>query len=393
MKNSNTNHFSKGITLKTLIHPIDEEDFLNNYWNNKGLYISTNSNLYEKLMTLSDFDRLVTTGSHNAIRLVKDHQVISSETYTGGYDKENMIRLFNEGYSMIYESFNHTWEPLRNLCWNIKNSIVISDKVYANVYFTPAASQAFNRHVDPQDTFILQIEGSKIWRLFRPTYKYPINHRQSQNVNSELVNATQTNEFKLKKGDLLYVPRGIPHEVFTTDENSLHITLTIESLTNYAVLINLLNSIVDQDEYIRDNIPLKYFNNPTSHITKLLTHLINETGTITSNSLRPQVDTDLNSNLSQYFKDQEQIKKYTKDMHFALRSNFYCEFMAEEDSYTIKTRFRKLRIDSAFEELEFIQSGEIFSLDSLPGQLDEDSKLQLIRSLIKIGILTLIQNP
>ena len=42
--------------------------------------------------------------------------------------------------------------------------------VGSNAYLTPPNSQGFAPHYDDIEAFILQVEGKKHWRLYKPRY-------------------------------------------------------------------------------------------------------------------------------------------------------------------------------------------------------------------------------
>jgi ribosomal protein L16 Arg81 hydroxylase len=45
--------------------------------------------------------------------------------------------------------------------------------VGANVYITPGGSQGLSPHHDDVEVFILQLEGEKHWRLYKPIEELP----------------------------------------------------------------------------------------------------------------------------------------------------------------------------------------------------------------------------
>lgn len=105
--------------------------------------------------------------------------------------------------------------------------------VYANCYVTPPNSQAVSPHADDRDVFILQVVGSKEWKVYEQVpIPYPYPHEQvgkgglpipPQVLNGPLcINAT------LLPGDVLYMPRGFVHEARSpSNEPSFHITIAL----------------------------------------------------------------------------------------------------------------------------------------------------------------------
>ncbi|XP_043709863.1 uncharacterized protein LOC122658806 isoform X2 [Telopea speciosissima] len=115
--------------------------------------------------------------------------------------------------------------------------------VGANLYLTPPRSQGLARHYDDHCVFVCQLLGVKLWTVFSrvavllPRLYEPLDKLPGAEDDS---NASQYKQFLLGEGDILYIPRGCPHEARTiTDDGgpldndcstgySLHLTLGIE---------------------------------------------------------------------------------------------------------------------------------------------------------------------
>uniref|UniRef100_A0A8C2QFD2 Bifunctional lysine-specific demethylase and histidyl-hydroxylase n=2 Tax=Cricetulus griseus TaxID=10029 RepID=A0A8C2QFD2_CRIGR len=97
----------------------------------------------------------------------------------------------------------------------------------ANVYLTPPNSQGFAPHYDDIEAFVLQLEGRKLWRVYRPrdpSEELPLT--SSPNFSQEDLGEPVLKAV-LEPGDLLYFPRGFIHQAECQDEeHSLHLTLS-----------------------------------------------------------------------------------------------------------------------------------------------------------------------
>jgi len=87
-----------------------------------------------------------------------------------------------------------------------------------NAYITPAptggseAAQGFAAHFDDIDAYLLQLEGEKKWRLYLPKdEKDLLCLEASPDFKEDDINDRLVWEGTLKKGDLLYMPRGVIH--------------------------------------------------------------------------------------------------------------------------------------------------------------------------------------
>lgn len=81
--------------------------------------------------------------------------------------------------------------------------------------YSPKDSKCYLWHEDDFEGFAVQLEGKKTWKICRPG------------------TTEEDNDFRiitLKKGDVMYFPKGIRHCAFTEDENSLHMTFGLREL-------------------------------------------------------------------------------------------------------------------------------------------------------------------
>lgn len=134
--------------------------------------------------------------------------------------------------------------------------------VGTNAYLTPPNSQGFAPHYDDIEAFVLQLEGSKHWRVYSP--RSPQEHLpriSSENFTQDEIGEPLL-EVKLEPGDLMYFPRGFIHQAETVEgKHSLHITLSMYQKTSYADLLEALvpvalQTAINSDVRFREGLPL-----------------------------------------------------------------------------------------------------------------------------------------
>ncbi|KAG6410553.1 hypothetical protein SASPL_128614 [Salvia splendens] len=146
---------------------------------------------------------------------------------------------FKKGYSIA----------LRGMEFRCQTISVIADELASlfgqpsagvNMYLTPSDSQGLARHSDDHCVFVCQLIGTKRWKVYpRPDSKLPRLYEPCYSLHGledEGHEGHEHQQFVLKEGDILYIPRGFPHEAITDvdDDNvatvkfSLHMTLAIE---------------------------------------------------------------------------------------------------------------------------------------------------------------------
>ena len=151
----------------------------------------------------------------------------------------NPHAAYLDGCSIIinYADLHHP--IIANLCNDLQRTF---PHVYANAYLTPPNSYAVPAHADDRDVLVMQILGSKRWKIYKHVpVEYPFDEEQV-GKNGNVIDTSVLNdgglcfrdkEVILYPGDVLYLPRGFVHEASTMYSAaglcgpSFHITVAI----------------------------------------------------------------------------------------------------------------------------------------------------------------------
>jgi hypothetical protein len=136
--------------------------------------------------------------------------------------------------------------------------------VQANIYLTPAGAQGFRKHFDGHDVLVLQVSGSKRWRIWDgqpfpdPTPRTPWDNRYEPDG--------EPAEVVLRPGDALYVPRGVVHEAMVQADGapSLHVTVGLLEPSIGALLRRLLDRLEQDEPRLRAAVPTWRATDPAS---------------------------------------------------------------------------------------------------------------------------------
>lgn len=134
--------------------------------------------------------------------------------------------------------------------------------VGANAYLTPPNSQGFAPHYDDIEAFVLQIEGRKRWRLYKPRSEAEILPRTSSQNFTQKEIGQPILDVVLKPGDILYFPRGTIHQACTEPGyHSLHITLSVYQKQSFGDLLEemiplMLKHAINSNVDLRRGLPL-----------------------------------------------------------------------------------------------------------------------------------------
>ncbi|XP_064008305.1 ribosomal oxygenase 2 isoform X4 [Pogoniulus pusillus] len=210
--------------FESFICPIKQETFFREYWEQKPLLVQRNDPLlaayYQSLFQLSDLKEMCSRGlcygrDINVCRCVNGKKKV--------LNKEGKV-----SYMQLKKDF---------------------DQKKATIQFHQP--QRFK-------VFILQLEGEKHWRLYKPT----VHLAREYNVELEARIGNPTHEFILKPGDLLYFPRGTIHQADTPLGVSYSTHLTISTYQNNSWGDFLLDTIpglvfetAKDDVVLRTSIP------------------------------------------------------------------------------------------------------------------------------------------
>ncbi|XP_057419522.1 uncharacterized protein LOC130713746 [Lotus japonicus] len=143
-------------------------------------------------------------------------------------------QAYEEGYTVALRGLEFRYQSIAA----ITDTLALmfgQPSVGANWYLTPPNSQGLACHFDDHCVLVCQIFGSKQWTVFPRTSQ--LLPRLYDNLCGSNIDCTKSGrrEFFLREGDVLYIPRGFPHEACTNSgvgdgstQFSLHLTLSIE---------------------------------------------------------------------------------------------------------------------------------------------------------------------
>ncbi|XP_076820680.1 ribosomal oxygenase 2-like [Clavelina lepadiformis] len=135
--------------------------------------------------------------------------------------------------------------------------------VGCNIYMTPCETQGLAPHYDDVEVFILQLEGSKRWKLYSPLKELPMD--PSEDLDETAMKKVRLiSELTLNPGDVLYFPRGTIHQAQAVGEgHSTHATIsTYQSHTwaNYfmSTMPFLADKWTENVLSLRKGLPIHY---------------------------------------------------------------------------------------------------------------------------------------
>ncbi|WP_324658107.1 cupin domain-containing protein [Burkholderia thailandensis] len=250
------------LTLAALLSPIAVDAFMERYWGRKPLIVRRQApHLYACLPDSEEFAFLLHSltdperGWFSIVNGVARPPSDSLLTQEGLLNLSEVYAAYRDGNSLLMNQVQRRHRETAMLCRRIESAlsahgIALARHIGANGYLSPPSSQGFNIHYDPHDVLILQIEGRKHWRLYGRHVAWPTQPPATPIPPEEA--GSPRREFVLSPGELVYIPRGVLHDANTTDSRSLHLTLSIETLTWTDLLIEAMSD----NPAFRRNLPV-----------------------------------------------------------------------------------------------------------------------------------------
>lgn len=255
--------------LKWLLYPTNLDTFFTDIWEQKPLLVKRdNRNYFKGLFSCKEFDDILRNGNLLFGKNIDITSYVNDKRETHNGDGRAYAAVvwdqFNAGRSIRFlnpQTYSRSVWKLLSILQEFFSSFVGS-----NVYLTPRGTQGFAPHFDDIEAFVVQLEGKKKWKVYKPlSPEQTLPNYSSKNFKrNELDGHPPLIEVVLEPGDVLYFPRGWIHEAEAADDiHSLHITISTYQRNTFGDLIEkilpqALRSAVDNDVSFRRSLPHDY---------------------------------------------------------------------------------------------------------------------------------------
>lgn len=215
----------------------DRDEFFDRYFNRAPLLRrSALRGEPVSVLSIADLDAVVDA---EAIRppyldVAKDGKQVPPAAYTepvvvqGLYLTDRVVparvaSLFRSGATLTFNALNHHRPNLRQLAARLTETFGSPAEVIA--FLTPATRRGLAPHYDPVDVFVVQLAGTKSWRV------WPVPHPRRGDDAGNLDEAALGEPAiaaTLQPGDILYIPYNCAHVATAGEQVSLHLSLTVQ---------------------------------------------------------------------------------------------------------------------------------------------------------------------
>ncbi|HEV2902259.1 MAG TPA: cupin domain-containing protein [Gaiellaceae bacterium] len=298
--------------------------------------------------------------------------------FTGTADVDRVLAEWERGATIVLQGLHLHRPELGAFCRSLERTL--GHPAQVNAYYTPRAAQGLSVHHDTHDVFVLQVSGRKRWLVYEPAFELPL---RNQKYSAELgAPGEPVHDLVLQPGDMLYLPRGWLHEALTSDTDSLHLTIGVNIVTWLDAFKAALEECGSELGFRRSIGS----GDPEELVVALRNRLT--AGAIErraaerlARTRRPIRDGQLSQlrALEELDVHTEVERRQTALVYASERNgSFALTFDGKELAFPARIR----------EELSWVLEREDpFSAAELPGGLDDESRLVLIRRLVREGLL------
>ena len=232
--------------LQDLVAPLDESEFLH-LLRTRTLRFQRGAGIerYGELIDWNKVREVIESRAYQAdrLRITYNRRPMPPAFFTanGRIDAAKLVDLYGRSIGMLADCMNDYVPALGVLCSNI--STRLGERVIANANVTIGGGGILTLHYDEYDIVVLQIEGSKRWRIYGPPVTDPVKGMAERTPPQGAPLFDET----LQPGDFLFVPAGYWHVCDSGPDRSLHLAVVFRPPAGWHATRALLPELIEED--------------------------------------------------------------------------------------------------------------------------------------------------
>jgi ribosomal protein L16 Arg81 hydroxylase len=233
-------------TFQELIAPLGQSEFLS-LLHNRTLTFRPGSgtNRYAGLLEWDTVRSLIERGviPHDKFRVTWNRRLVNAHLYLqhGKVNADNFARLIGQGVSVVTNPVESYIPSMDALCKDI--AAQVGEKTVADVIMTAGRGGALKLHYDLFDLIVLQLAGSKRWKIYGPPVTDPVKGMPKQ----EPPQTEPLFDRELQVGDFLFMPAGFWHLCENGPGFSLHVAILMKPPTGWHAVKALLPELLREE--------------------------------------------------------------------------------------------------------------------------------------------------
>lgn len=253
----------KKLGLAELLAPVTLPEFFNSHWPVEPLFIPATPGKLQDIFALEqmqDLKNLIAARQRKVRACLPDFDDEYSSIHL---EPNDAPKAYRNNMTLVFDSMQSQNATIAGMLSNIRADLGLVTggaendlcKARSIAYATPAGCGT-RLHFDANANFIIQIKGTKTWRLAPndsvefPTERFTTGSEEmpaalEKQCHAHLIEALDEDsmEVVMKPGCVLFVPRGYWHET-TTEEESLSLNFTFSQPTWADVFTKSLQEVL-----------------------------------------------------------------------------------------------------------------------------------------------------
>jgi hypothetical protein len=278
----------------------------------------------------------------------------------------------------VLQGLHHWWPPLASFCRSLESSL--GHPTQCNAYYTPRLAQGLPVHHDTHDVLSLQVSGVKRWLVYKPAWELPL---KDQRYKDEMGGPGEpVLDVTLAPGDTLYLPRGWLHAATTSETDSLHLTIGVNVYSWFDAFRAALDSCASDVEFRRS----AESGDAHALLARLEARL--SAGDV-QRRMRRRLVRSRRPILEGQIRQLGALRELDTQTELERRPTVLADLVIRGDTARLTFEGKSLEFPAhGREELEFVLAAEEpFRVADLPGSLDEEGRIVLVKRLVREGLL------
>lgn len=268
-------------SIVDLVAPRGVEEFLGTTWGRQARVYPGPAERVDHLMPWRALNEILRRHrlQEPRLRLARGGERVPVEEYSSPVtprrgapyrtiDHGELGNCLREGATLVLDSADELYAPVDELAGDIERTL--RERTQVNLYASFGPTRGFETHWDDHDVLVVQVHGSKHWRVFGPTRAHPTRRDVET---PEPPDAEPEHDVVLTAGDVLHVPRGWWHDASATEGASLHLTFGVSSCIG-SDLVTWLADELRRHEVARADLPRYAGSEVRAQRVKELTELL-----------------------------------------------------------------------------------------------------------------------
>ncbi|CAH0224470.1 JmjC domain-containing protein [Roseomonas sp. CECT 9278] len=251
------------MTLQDLLSPVTPERFLADHYDRAPLHIQGSPDKFAGVLDWAGINRLLDmthAWTETSLKLVLDSAPVPPASYSVKAVSRDRAQVLQPVAAKVQDWVRRGASVVMNDVDSLTPGLAaVSDalegagfgKAQANVYISWQSHKAFHSHYDTHDVWAVQVEGEKTWNIWEGRAEWPIPHpafRGQKQDHHDQAKGALRGQVTLRRGDILYLPRGWYHDALAEAPNSVHVAYGVHAPLG----MDVLNVLVERALYDAD---------------------------------------------------------------------------------------------------------------------------------------------